>query len=242
MRLPDKTAIVACDVFEEELRALLPSLDNTELRFLEMGLHDAPDHLRHQLEAVIAELEHSLPVETIILAYGRCGNGLVGIKAGRCQLVLPQAHDCLSILLGGRARHDALLKETPGTYFYSPGWIRGRRVPGPDRENHLRDHYAERYGDDEDMLEDLVEADRDAFAHHTCAAYVDITGNAEAEAYCRNCAAHMQWTFKRLEGDASFLRDLLTGAWEDPNRFLKILPGQSIGVSAEGHLIAEDPR
>ena len=28
------------------------------------------------------------------------------------------------------------------TYFFSPGWIRGRRVPGPDREDHLRSFYA----------------------------------------------------------------------------------------------------
>ena len=113
-------------------------------------------------------------MEAIVLAYGRCGNGLLGVRAGRVPLILPQAHDCISILLGGKERHDALLRENPGTYFYSPGWVRERRVPGPDREAYLRELYHERFEDDPEMIDDLVEADQEMFAHHNCAAYVSV--------------------------------------------------------------------
>jgi hypothetical protein len=80
---------------------------------------------------------------------------LIGVKADQCPLVIPRAHDCISILLGSPEIHQDVLKKNPGTYFYSPGWVRGRRVPGPDRDAHLRELYSERYPDDEDMVSQL---------------------------------------------------------------------------------------
>jgi hypothetical protein len=185
----------------------------------------------------IAGLEADPKVEAVLLAYGRCGNGLVGVRTRRCPLILPQAHDCISILLGGRATHDAVLKTNPGTYFYSPGWVRGKRVPGPDREAYLRELYAEKYADDEDMIDELVEADQEAFAHHNCAAYVSVVDRPEAERYCKDCARHLGWSQKTLPVDPSFLRDLLEGNWAS-DRFLRVEPGQTIGADSDGTLIA----
>lgn len=236
------SALLACDVFKEEIEAFAArGAAWKSVRFLEMGLHDFPDNLRSELASALLAIEEDPQVETILLAYGRCGNGLVGLQAGRARLVLPQAHDCLSILLGGRERHDAILRETPGTYFYSPGWIRGKRVPGPDRESYLRELYRERYPDDEEMLDDLVEVDRESFAHNSCAAYVDITGNAQAEAYCKGCAHYMGWSYKHLEGDPSFLESLLTGPWNDPQRFLVVPPHHFIAAREDGTFFAREP-
>ena len=231
-------ALLACDVFQEELEALGGANPPwATIRYLEMGLHDQPDKLREAISKTIDELEATTDIEAIALAYGRCGNGLVGVVAKGCSLILPQAHDCVSILLGSRDRHTAVLKENPGTYFYSPGWVRGKRVPGPDREAYLRDFYAERYGDDEDMIDELVDVDRETFEHHNCAAYVDLTGNKAARAYCQNCAHHLGWSYRPLEGDPSFLRDLILGNWDD-ERFLRIRPGQTIGADTDGNLTA----
>jgi hypothetical protein len=117
--------------------------------------------------------------------------------------------------------------------------VRGKRVPGPDREAYLRELYAERYADDEDMIDELVEADQEAFAHHNCAAYVSIVDRPEAAEYCKSCAKHLNWEHKTLQGDPSFLQELIDGQWTSP-RFLIVSPGQSIGADAEGNLIAVD--
>jgi hypothetical protein len=151
--------------------------------------------------------------------------------------VLPRAHDCISVLLGGIEPHAAVLKEHPATYFYSPGWVRGRRVPGPDREQHLRSLYSEKYADDPEMIDDLIEADSEAFAHHDRAAYVDLTRNAQAEEYCRQCASHLNWEFVRLQGEPEFLRQLLGGPWPD-ERFLTVQPGEQVALSSSGNLTA----
>lgn len=232
-------ALLACDVFLDEIAALRARAGAAlgPVVWLGMGLHDHPDRLREQLRKNIAALESDPALETVLLAYGRCGNGLVGLRAGRVPLVLPRGHDCISILLGGPAAHEAVLRSQPGAYFYSPGWIRGRRVPGPDREAWLRAVYEPRFPDDPETVADLVEADREAFAHQNCAAYVDITHDSRAEAYCRDCARHLGWTCLRLPGDPGLLSNLLTGPWDDA-RFLVVPPGRVISAAADGRLLA----
>lgn len=230
-------ALLACDVFTDEI-ALLRSRTTAPIgpvAWLEMGLHDRPAELRRAVQTALAALESAPEVEVVLLAYGRCGDGLVGLRAGRCPLVLPRAHDCVSVLLGGPAAHEAVLRDDPGVYFYSPGWIRGRRVPGPDRATHLRTLFAARYPDDPDRVADLVAADAETFAAHGCAAYVDLTDDPVAEAYCRECARHLGWRFRRLPGDARLLHDLLVGPWDD-TRFLRVPPGHAIAAAADGTL------
>lgn len=237
--MPPTRALLACDVFLDEIAALRdragPALG--PVAWLEMGLHDQPTRLRENITHTIAALESDPAIAVVLLAYGRCGNGLVGVRAGRVPLVLPRAHDCISILLGGPAAHETVLREQPGAYFYSPGWIRGRRVPGPDRETWLRELYAPRHPDDPEIIDDLIETDREAFAHQDCAAYVDITRNCAAESACRDCARHLGWTFRRLPGDPTLLSDLLTGPWDD-TRFLVVPPGRVIRAAADGRLHA----
>lgn len=233
------TALLACDVFSEEVSSIAGgSSPWRAVEWLEMGLHDHPDRLREAIQGKLLELESLAGVERIVLLYGLCGNGLLGIRAGQVALVVPRADDCVAILLGRNERRAALLRQRPSLYFYSPGWIRGKRVPGPDREATLREHYATRFAGDPEMIDELVEADRDAFRHHTTAAYVDITGNKAAETYCANCARHLGWDFERLSGDSTWLRDLLTGEHSDPHRFLTVLPGQSIALDSGGGLVA----
>ena len=128
-------AVLACDVFADEIARLQsgPGISLHSVTWLEMGLHDHPENLRKCIQETISAIERDPAVGTILLAYGLCGQGLLGIRAGRCPLVLPRASDCVAILLGGDARREAMLKDSPHTYFYTPGWVRGKRVPGPGR-------------------------------------------------------------------------------------------------------------
>lgn len=209
-------AIIACDVFRDELEAIggeNPSC--LAVRYLEMELHDRPDTLRKQIQNTIAEFETTYStLEAIVLVYGLCGNGLLGVRTHRCALVLPQAHDCISVFMGGAQAHCDFLKQHPATYFYSPGWIRKKRVPGPDRENYLRKLYGERYPDDPEMIEELIEIDAEAFAHHNTAAYISLLENPEAKRYCQSCAKTMNWQFREVASDASLLKALLLGNWQ----------------------------
>lgn len=232
MKVPGGRAVLACDVFADEIARLQADAGVClhSVTWLEMGLHDHPLRLRQAVQDAIAAIEADTSVETILLAYGICGQGLLGVCAGRCPLVLPRAADCVAVLLGGDARREALLKDDPHTYFYSPGWVRGKRVPGPDREAHIRAQYAERH--DPGTIEDLVEADRETFAPYRTACYVDITGDAKAEAYSRRCAECLGWEFRRETGDPRMLRALLTGLWDERD-FLLVPPRMRIAMGPD---------
>lgn len=234
-------ALLACDVFEEELNELIGEPPPWKaLATLEMGLHDRPDELRQEVQKKIFELEETSEITHIVLAYALCGNGLAGVHAGRLPLVITRAHDCISILLGDVKKHMAMNREQPGKYFYSPGWIRRYRVPGPDRDTHLKEFYTERYPDDEEMVEDLIEMDKESFAHNNCAAYVDFTDNEKAEAYCRNCASYLGWKFEKHTGDPKLFLDLLRGNW-DEERFLVVPPGHRIVLNYEDSIFNTEP-
>ena len=230
-----QTALIICDVFREEFEVYSPDgIEFAQVSFFEMGLHDNPPKLRQTLQTEIDRIEMETDVDCILLAYGLCGGGTLELSTRKTKLVIPKAHDCVSILLGCAHRHAQLMKEAPGTYFYSPGWVRGKRVPGPDRENWIRSQYSDKY--DEEMLDELVEADLETFEHYSTVGYVDIAENESAKAYCQQCARHLNWEFKTLPCDSAWWRDLLAAKW-DPERFLVLEPGQRIAMGSDGEIL-----
>lgn len=237
---PVRRALVACDVFLEEIRAypnLVSRFCTTEL--LEMGMHDYPDRLKQSVQAAIDSIERAFQVDQIVLAYGFCGGGTLGLKTSRAELVVPRAHDCISILLGSAQKHERLQKDSPRTYFYSPGWVREKRVPGPDREKWIREKYEARY--DDDMIDEIVEADYEAYEIYNSAGYVDIVSNHAARHYCKDCCQTMNWEFKDLSGDKSWWEALLKGDF-DPNRFLILKPGQTSALASGSGVIKVESR
>lgn len=231
-------AIIACDVLQQEVETLLPDSPKiASLRFLEMGLHDHPIRLRGLLQEEIDRIESELPdVDVIILVYGVCGCGTTGLRAQRSRLILPRAHDCITLFLGSKERYRDFVKGNPHAYFYTPGWNRGQRVPGPEKFEKLRREYAAKF--DPEEVEFLMDTEREQLKPYSCAAYTDMgIGDSEKEsAYAQRCAKTLGWGYQRLPGDASLLRDLLHGPWDD-ERFLVVHPGQTAQLSHDDRVI-----
>ena len=45
-------------------------------------------------------------IEAIVLAYGLCGRGTAGLRPLRHKLVIPRAHDCITVFMGNCKRRD----------------------------------------------------------------------------------------------------------------------------------------
>jgi len=238
---PPPSALVACRVLEAEIAALSAGAAHIVRReFFEIGLHDQPAGLRSMLAGAIGRAEDDPAVQQVILAYGLCGLALAGLAPRRCPLVVARAHDCITLFLGSRERYARQMLDEPGTYWYSPGWNRARRVPGPEREAKMREEYAAKFGAEE--VEALLEMERSAFAQHTTAGYTDfgLPGDDEHRRYAEECARSLGWRFQRHRGDASLLRDLLHGPW-DGERFLFVRPGERIAHAADASVIRAVP-
>lgn len=228
--LRSRPALIACDVFREELDARTALPEFSETVWLPMGLHDRPADLRRTVQAEIDRLEANPLITEILLLYALCGTGTAGLRSRRLPMLLPRAHDCIAFLLGSNRRHQELQSQCPGTYFYAPGWIRERRVPGPDRDTWLRQTYADRF--DDDMIDDLLDADREAFEHYEKALFIQTPAAGSAEAYCRRCADHLGWRFESAQGDPGWMTRFLHGP-HPASEFVCLLPGETVAPAAD---------
>jgi hypothetical protein len=238
---PPASALVACRVLEAEIEALCAGAPHIMRReYFEIGLHDQPARLRSLLAGAVGRAEDDPRVQQLILVYGLCGLALVDLSPRRCRLVVARAHDCITLFLGSKERYAQTMLEEPGTYWYSPGWNRARRVPGPEREAMQREDYTARFGADE--AEALMEMERSAFAQHTTAGYTDLglPGDDESRRYAERCAASLGWRFRGHPGDRTLLSDLLHGPWDD-GRFLTVLPGERIAHTADASIVRAVP-
>jgi len=221
--------VIACHVLWRELCYFASLSPRThQFTFLKQGLHTTPELLRQELQAAVDRADER--AEAILIGYGLCSNGLVGIRARTKKLVVMRGHDCITFLLGSKERYREYFDTHPGTYWYSPGWIETSIQPGKERYERVLKHYVETYG--EENAEYLMAASENWMQNYTNAAYVDL-GVGESErykAYTRACAEWLGWKCEFLEGDGRLMRDFLAGNWNDRD-FLVVEPGHVIVAS-----------
>lgn len=238
-----RVGLLACEVFADEIEQVAASGARIVVRkMFEIGLHDRPDGLRAVLQQAVTEIDARDDLDAVVLAYGLCGLGTAGLRAGRYPLVIPRAHDCLTVFMGSKERYAQRQSGCPGCYYYTPGWNRARRVPGPEREAALRADFAARFGPDD--VDFLMESEHELWASYHTSTYIR-TGTPEdgreAE-YARRCASSLGWTFEEIVGDPRLLHDLLCGPWDDA-RFQIVPPGQVLGHSADDAIMkSTDPK
>jgi hypothetical protein len=119
--------IIACRVMKPEIDSLVGTAPHIELRYLDASLHETPDRMPQLIQDQIDEIKSY--ASQIVLGYGLCSNGIVGLKAPMQGLIIPRAHDCITLFLGSRIAYDTIFKEKPGTYYLTAGWVEERKDP-----------------------------------------------------------------------------------------------------------------
>jgi hypothetical protein len=208
------------------------------------GLHVTPNKLREVLQARILEAEQAGHYDAVVLAYGLCGKATHGLRAGSVPLVVPRAHDCITLFLGGRERYEQEFTACPGTYWYVQDYLeRGDTENAPlsigaftatDAETQHAE-YVEKYGADNAAY--LMEVMGAWQAHYERAAFIEIgvgDGRKVAER-AREDAQRRNWRFEQLAGDLVLVKRLLEGDWDTD--FLVLQPGQTIEMSSDAGII-----
>jgi hypothetical protein len=196
------------------MQPLLPS--HVDVLTLESGLHLNSDKLRGALQAMIDEI--TARAETIILGYGLCSMGVIGLKAGRSTLVIPRQDDCISIFLGSRCAYKRALDQEPGTYFLSKGWIDA----GITLLDELK-RMEERYG-----KKRAGRIMRQMLQHYRRLAFIDM-GYEDQESYrhfSRKTAKEFNLTYEEIQGSPELLRKICNGPWDDA--FVVAPPGHTV--------------
>jgi hypothetical protein len=221
-----RTRIIACRTVIHEMQHLLPS--DMEPLTLDSGLHLHPEKLRGTLQAMVDDITPD--TETIILGYGLCSMGVLGLKASHSTLVIPCVDDCIALFLGSRRAYLKALSQEPGTYFLSKGWI-DAGITLLDELSSMEERYGKRRA--EQVMRRMLQ-------HYRRIAFIDM-GYKDQERYrqfSQEAARKLNLSYKEIRGTPELLRKICSGQWDD--EFVVAPPGQVIRLEDFGIVPARE--
>jgi hypothetical protein len=216
---------------------------------LSASLHVEPVPLRDRIQVEIDRIEAEDPeAEAILLGYGLCGGATAGLVARSKPLVLPRAHDCVTIFLGSRERYQQEQVAAPGTYWFTEdnikrgnafmGWLLG----SSERSEGVQatyEQYVEKYG--QENADYLMEALGEWQQHYERGAFLEtgLASDDEALRRARHETEKRGWRFETILSDLTLIQRLLEGEWNE--HFLVVQPGETLVMSYDEDVVKAVP-
>lgn len=209
------TVIVACRTITDELNM---AINETGCKYpvlwIESGLHTDTQSLKKRIQE---ELDHISNVEQVLLAFGYCGNALIGLKSLNYRIVFPRVDDCVTLLLGSCKKRKEV-SEGEGTYFLTKGWL--------DFEKNIWAEYKDtvkKYGKSKaDRIYKII------LKHYKRLGVIE-TNSFNLEDFLektRIVAEDLNLKQEIITGTLRYIKKLLTGPWDE--EFVLIKPNETI--------------
>lgn len=220
--------IIACAVLREPIRELASGA-GVEVIVMDYGLHMTPQKMRAAIQEEIDRL--ALP-RLILIGFGLCGNGLVGLKSRNHTLVIPRVDDCVALFLGSRAAFLNEFHRHPATYYLTPGWL---ECGGEPRSEYLK--CCEKYGPEKARL-----VTDTLFSRYRQACFIALTAadlkkyGPQAKQVADFCRERWGWQYREILGSDVYIRKLFAllnsrsglDAPESLTEFVIIRPGEEV--------------
>jgi len=200
-----------------------------------MLAHNKPDELRADLQTRINAAAKVRDYDILLLLYGLCGNAAVGLTSP-VKMIMPRIHDCCAMFMGS---NENFVKEFGGSLsmrwctsgYYERSYIDRGLTSHPSVSRETYPEYralVEQYGEDNaeyvwDIMHPEIETPEAAYIRMEG---FDMPGYEDA---FKRLVEEQGKTLKILSGDASYLKDMIDGPWDD-RRFLTINPGENVGA------------
>jgi len=239
-----------CSVITREVSYCIARSRNiVEPYTLPSGLHnEGAEKMSAKIQANIDRLDDG-KVDAIVLGFGLCNNGTVGLRVRRSLLVVPRAHDCITFLLGSKERYREIFNAEPGTYYFSPGWLESppdHYVSGAEQLTQMGmrglnyEALVEKYG--EENARYLMETLEMGTGHYTRYAWIstELGEFPEYMEQIRKKAEEDGKRFEALRGSVSLIQRALDGNWNNED-FAVCQPGQQLVARHSGSILDVEP-
>jgi hypothetical protein len=241
-----KLKLIACEIFYREFSAALarsPHLVDAE--FLPKGLHDVGTcEMRNRLQNAVDRVDSGY--DAILIGYGLCNNGIVGLTSRATSLIIPRAHDCITLFLGSKERYLEYFQSNPGVYFQTTGWIERGEVNGElsqlaiGQKLKLKQSFEEmvaHYGEENAryLWEQLGSLEKNYRKMTFIEMGIEPDGSFERVAAEK--ARARSWEYEKVQGDMSMFYRLVNGIWNE-QQFLVVPPGCRVAPTYDDGIIA----
>jgi len=234
--------IISCGVFYREVcHCIATSKNVVDVIFRDIALHDLKStKMSNALQATIDQIDHSR-YDAILLGYGLCNNGVANLRAP-IPIVMPRAHDCITVLLGSKKAYDKYFAENPGTYFKSSGWLErdaGNKQDGITKQlgtDKSYESWIEEYGEENaEYLESILGNWKLNYKKMTFInnGIGDIENNRTAT---KAAAQEFGWEFEEVPGSPRLIEKLIAGDWNE-DEFLVVPPNSKIVASYDAGVV-----
>ncbi len=257
--MPKMLKFIGCEVLYREACYLAATTPNhVDVEFLRRGLHDLEStDMVAKVQATVDAVDQTVGYEAILLGYARCNDGIVGLRARDIPLVVPRAHDCITLFFGSADRYQKYFDEYPGTYYMTSGWSERDRY-GEDAEagydkpaygqqgvmsklglTESYEQLVEKYGEDNAAF--IAETTGGWVANYSRFLYLEmgICDESALIADTRRRAADNGWEFELRDGDIGLIKKLFAGDWDD--EFIIVQPGQQIAARNDERILEAQP-
>ncbi len=244
-----KLKLISCEVlYREFCHTVARSPHQIDVEFLPKGLHDIGCFgMLQRLQEAVDRVD-AAHYDAILLGYGLCNNGIAGLRAPSIPLVVPRAHDCMTIFFGSKERYLSYFQENPGTYFYTTGWLERGEATGELRQLSVQSQsgmdmtypeLVEKYG--EENAKYLYDQLYNWTQHYRQMTFIamGIEPDGRFVRAARERADEHHLEFREIQGSLRLVENLVNGRWDDED-FLTVRPGEKIVVKLDSAIIAAE--
>jgi len=237
--------VIACRLLQREVCHVAAKAQHMlDVDFAPIEYHEDPAKGAPQLQALVDAVPAGT-YDAILIGFGLCEKMLLGLTARHTPLVVPRAHDCLTLFLGSKERYAQVFFDDPRTYYYTAGWIekneqtggdglvaqRGGSVAGPGYA-----YYLEKYGEETaKALMEVMEGWKQQY-HRALYIALDFVDHLPFRDKVRDLCRRSGWEYAETPGDLGLLERWLDGQWSDGD-FLIVPPGRRVAATVSDAII-----
>ena len=245
--------LLGCKMLEREIASVTYNSENLiDVTMIQLQLHEYPTLLRQALQEEIDAIDanqHRYSNDTkerdydaILLVYGLCSNAVTGLSSKKYPLVIPKAHDCVTMLMGSKEEYMDYYMKNPGTFYSSPGFMEFTRMNEEERRQRRYELFLAKSKGNEKRAKKMMAIEDSYTSNYSRVTHIEwptmpLTGYKKA---AQKLAADKGWDFETYAGDNCLLRQLVDGNW-DPEHFLIVPPSHCIEPSYDESVLKAVP-